>query len=170
MLVDQKLALRPFHLKIWHPGLVRGILYKFLASQLWKHLKKVAIVLPQLRDGISGPACCFEPPGHSCPRRPLWPLLRAGALQLPRGRSTRPRGAASNLGVVSPRKPSGRCGLPADDGGEADAAEMTEVVGSRASTDKLTMNVLDSISSKLFKAKNIHTHTMKRYVMPCFTP
>ena len=67
------------------------------------------------------------------------------------------------------RKPVGPCGLPADDGAQRPMRRTTQVVGMHCSitrsTDKGTMNVLDSTSSKLFT----FTNTLERFQYIFFT-
>ena len=62
-----------------------------------------------------------------------------------------------------PRKPVGRCGLPADHGAEADAPRGRRKLWAAElyarSTDKRMMNVFGLNSFKLCKAKYIHTQT-----------
>ena len=91
--------------------------------------------VPQVGDGISGPASRFEAPRHNCSWHAPWHLLRAKALQPRRGRCAPHRGAACHLRwFPGPRQR--RCQQP----------RTTKVVGmlsSTRSTDKRTMNILD---------------------------
>ena len=109
---------------------------------------------PSWRDGISGPASCLRGPGPSF-------LVASTAAPLDTRNSaaaTWPLYAARKSGVspqaLSPgsRRPPWLRGL----GEEADFAETTKIVGSWVPPVQPT--VLDSTSSKLFKAKYIHKH------------
>ena len=86
---------------------------------------KNLVEVPQVGDGISGPASRFEAPGHCCRWRPPWRHSRAGTLQPSPRRGMPPRGAASNLRRF-PRAVR-RCGFWRTTAEEAEAAETTNV-------------------------------------------
>ena len=117
--------------------------------------------VPQVGDGIFGPACHFEAPGHRSPWRPPRRLSKAGTPQPRRGRWALPSAAAFGLrrfpGAV------GRCGFGRTTAQRPRRRGDDESCGNAElytrSTDKGTMNVLDPTSSKLFKAENFHKPT-----------
>ena len=109
-------------------------------------------------DGISDPASRFEAPGHHYSWHPPQPRSRAEAEQPPRSRTAPLSGAPFRLRRFPP-------GPSADDGEEAEAAGRRMLWAAELrtrSTDKQTINVLDSTSSKLFKEKTF-TNTLNKF-------
>ena len=134
-----------------------------LTCHLWSLIPTFLLKRPKSgRPRCLAPASWIEAPRHCRSRRPPRHLLTAEAPP-PRPGPCAPQSAAA----FRLRRFSAAVGFPAKTTAQRPRrrGRTTEVVGilsSTDTTDKRTMNVLDSTSSKMFKAKTL-TNTLNKF-------